>query len=139
MERHPTDDLAAFALGALDAAEAREVETHVARCDTCARQVAAHREALFDVAALAVTREPPARLRTKIVSRERGARGVGTATWTTALRPLLARPVPLAVPVALVALLVIAFAAVGQTRRAADAYARALAGAASRRAVSLAP
>src|SRR2546428_13300254 len=92
MERHPTDDLAAFALGALDAVEAREGETHVARCDTCAREVAAHRDALFDVAALAATPEPPAGLPTKIVLRERGARGGGAPTLTPALRPLPARP-----------------------------------------------
>src|SRR2546428_12178553 len=108
MERHPTDDLPAFALGALDAAEAREVETHVARCDTCAREVAAHREALFDVAALAATREPPAGLRTKIVSRERGARVVGTATGPPAPPALLGRPLPLPGPPAPVAPLLLA-------------------------------
>src|SRR2546426_12498311 len=94
MERHPTDDLPAVALGALDAAEAREVETHVARCDTCAREVAAHREALFDVAALAATREPPAGPPTEIGSRERGARVVRTARGTTAPPSRLSRPVP---------------------------------------------
>src|SRR5256712_14003890 len=116
MERHPTDDLAAFALGALDAAEAREVETHVARCDTCAREVAAHREALFDVAALAATREPPAGLRTKIVSRQRRARVVRTGTWTTALRSPLSRPLPPRGPLPPGALLVIAFPRVGPNR-----------------------
>src|SRR2546428_13877918 len=100
MERHPTDDLPAFALGALDAAEAREVETHVARCDTCAREVAAHREALFDVAALAATREPPAGLRTKTLSRERRAAAVRTAAGAPAPRAALNRPRPLPGPLA---------------------------------------
>ena len=153
LERHPTDDLAALALGALDADEARGVESHVARCDTCAAELAAHREALFAVA-LAATREPPADLRSKILLRHRGAadRSAKDASRAGAraparaatsgyewLRAFFARPVPLAVPLALVVLLVAAVAIVGQTRSDADAYAQALAGVADGRVVTLAP
>src|SRR6266852_3250543 len=113
LERHPTDDLAALALGALDADEARDVESHVAGCDTCATELAAHREALFAVA-LAATREPPADLRTKIVQRHRSAPAPAPAALNgfARLRAFLTRPVPLAVPLALVVLLAVAVAVV---------------------------
>jgi len=141
IERHPTEELAALALGALDDAEAREVESHVAGCAACAAELAAHREALFAVAALAATREPPAGLRTSIVLRHRQA-PPSVRAGRDALAPVrrvLAWRVPVAIPLALAVLLVVAFAVVGQTRREADAYARALAGVVDGRVVALAP
>jgi anti-sigma-K factor RskA len=54
---HPVDDLAAYALDALDAAERRAVDDHLAGCAVCRSELAGHHEAL---AALASDEAPPA-------------------------------------------------------------------------------
>ena len=41
MNGHPSDDLAAFALGVLDASERESVERHLAHCPGCQEEVAA--------------------------------------------------------------------------------------------------
>ena len=46
MTEHPRDDLAAYALGALDAPEQRVVEAHVERCALCRAEVDGYRDAL---------------------------------------------------------------------------------------------
>ena len=43
---HPLDDVAAYAVGALDEVEARIVEAHLAVCGFCRSELAAHRDAL---------------------------------------------------------------------------------------------
>jgi anti-sigma-K factor RskA len=45
-EGHPLDDLALYALDALEGNEAEEVEEHLAVCAACRRELAAHEEAL---------------------------------------------------------------------------------------------
>jgi anti-sigma-K factor RskA len=45
-EGHPLDDLALYALDALEGDEAEEVEAHLALCASCRRELAAHEEAL---------------------------------------------------------------------------------------------
>jgi anti-sigma-K factor RskA len=45
-ERHPLDDLALYALDALEGDEAEEVETHLEVCALCRQELAAHEEAL---------------------------------------------------------------------------------------------
>jgi anti-sigma-K factor RskA len=45
-EGHPLDDLALYALDALDGNEAEEVEAHLAVCASCRRELAGHEEAL---------------------------------------------------------------------------------------------
>jgi len=45
-ERHPLDDLALYALDALEGDEAEEVEAHLAVCAACRQELAAHEEAL---------------------------------------------------------------------------------------------
>jgi anti-sigma-K factor RskA len=45
-ERHPLDDLALYALDALDGDEAEEVEAHLEECALCRLELAAHEEAL---------------------------------------------------------------------------------------------
>jgi anti-sigma-K factor RskA len=56
-ERHPLDDLALYALDALDGDEVEELEAHLAVCASCRRELAAHEEAL---GALVEDGPPPA-------------------------------------------------------------------------------
>jgi anti-sigma factor RsiW len=140
VDRHPTDDLPAYALGALDDAERSAVAAHVATCERCTNDLAAFEAALYEAAAVgAVTVEPPRDLRTRIVLRHRGARVVGAADWIERARAFFLRPVPLFVPAALLVLLIVAFAVVGTSRKETDAYANALAGVVDGRVVALAP
>jgi anti-sigma-K factor RskA len=140
VDRHPTDDLPAYALGALEESERESIATHIATCDRCTRDLVQFESALYEAAAVgAVTVEPPRDLRTRIVLRHRGARVVGAADWAERTRGFFLRPVPLFVPAVLVVLLVVAFAVVGTSRKETDAYANALAGVADGRVVALAP
>ena len=138
-DRHPIEDLPAYALGALDEAERIKVAAHLETCDQCARDLAQFENALYEAAAVgAVRADPPPHLRARIVGRHRGA-DVAQRNWGGRVRAWFARPVPLAVPFALAVLLVVSFVAVGTARREADTYARALAGVADGRVVALAP
>jgi anti-sigma-K factor RskA len=139
-ERHPIEELPAYALGALDEAERIAVAAHLERCDQCARDLAQFEDALYEAAAVgAVQVDVPRDLRARIVLRHRGARGTPESSWGGHVRAWLARPVPLAVPLALAILLVVSFVAVGTARREADTYAQALTGVADGRVVALAP
>jgi len=133
MDRHPTEDLPAYALGALEESERESITTHVAKCEQCTRELAAFEDALE------TTVNPPRDLRTRIVLRHRGARVVGGVGWPERLRAFFLRPVPLFVPAVLAVLVLIAFAVVGTSRQQTDAYANALAGVADGRVVALAP
>src|SRR2546426_10760698 len=98
-ERPATEDLPAYALGALGEAERDIVAAHVDRCAQCTRDLAQFEDALYEAAAIgAVQVEPPRDLRTRIVLRPRGARGREGANWTARLAGVLVRPVPLAGP-----------------------------------------
>jgi len=139
-ERHPTEDLPAYALGALDEAERIAVAAHLETCDQCAHDLAQFEAALYEAAAVgAVRADPPRDLRTRIVLQHRGARVVRASDWGARVREWFARPVPLAVPLALAVLLVVSFVAVGTARREADTYSQALAGVADGRVVALGP
>jgi hypothetical protein len=139
-ERHPLEDLPAYALGALDTEEREAIAAHVETCTTCPQDLAKFEEALFEAAAVgAVNVDPPANLRTRIVLRHRGARAPDRIGWGARIVELLRTPVPAAVPVALAIILAVAFGVVGVTRQQDDAYARALAGVADGRVVALAP
>src|SRR5438445_8265494 len=138
--RHPTEDLPAYALGALDEAERLALAAHLEACDQCAHDLAQFEDALYEAAAVgAVRADPPRDLRTRIVLQHRGARVAPSSNWGARAREWLARPLPLAVPLALAVLLAVSFVAVGTARREADTYARALAGVADGRVVALAP
>ena len=138
-DRHPIEDLPAYALGALDEAERMTVAAHLETCDQCARDLAQFENALYEAAAVGAVRvDPPRDLRARIVLRHRGASAAGR-NWGARVREWFARPVPLAVPLALAVLVVVSFVAVGTARREADTYARALAGVADGRVVPLAP
>ncbi|HEV8534724.1 MAG TPA: anti-sigma factor [Candidatus Limnocylindria bacterium] len=139
LDRHPTEDLPAYALGALEASEIEVIDAHIARCAQCVRDLAQFGEALYEAAVVgAVRAEPRADLRTRIVLRHRGARASGAASWGARFVAFLTRPVPVAVPIVLALLLVVSFAFVGATRQQADEYARALAGVADGHVVALA-
>lgn len=62
---HPLDDIAAYAVGALEPDEAGALEAHLATCAACQAELAAHREAL---AHLVVDEEPPPGLWGRIVA-----------------------------------------------------------------------
>jgi anti-sigma factor RsiW len=139
-ERHPIEDLPAYALGALDEAERVSVAAHLEACDQCARDLAQFEDALYEAAAVGAVRTDPRRdLRAGIVLRHRGARVTRAGDRGARIRAWLARPIPLAVPLALALLLVASLAVVGMARREADSYARALAGVADGRVVALTP
>jgi Anti-sigma-K factor rskA len=53
---HPLDDLAAYAVDALEPAERLAVDDHLAHCSACSAELAGHREAL---GALATVEAPP--------------------------------------------------------------------------------
>jgi anti-sigma factor RsiW len=53
---HPLDDLAAYAVDALEPAERLAVDDHLAQCSACSAELAGHREAL---GALAAVEAPP--------------------------------------------------------------------------------
>src|SRR5258705_1514247 len=110
--RHVTDDLPAYALGALDEAEREAVAAHLETCDQCARDLAQFEEALYEAAAVgAVRAEPPRDLRTRIVLRHRSAGVTRDPDWGARVRAWLSNPVPLALPLALAVLLVGSFVA----------------------------
>ena len=137
MTVHPLDNLAALAVGALDAEEARVVRVHLDGCSSCRAELRALEEAAFEVAATA-ERDVPAGLRERIVERarlERDQRRAPSSSWLDIFR----RPVPLAFPVALAVLLAISLAAYGVARHDSDRYASALSDVAGARVVTLAP
>jgi anti-sigma factor RsiW len=136
---HPQDDLAAYALGALDPEEERTVRAHVERCDVCGADVRALEDAAWALAETA-QRNAPAPLRHVIVARARHERpDVPGRSWLAALTDAFRRPVPFAVPVALAVVLAFALAGYGTARRDADRYAEALSGVVGARVVTLAP
>ena len=136
MTVHPLDDLAAYALGALDPEERRGIDAHLETCPSCRAELRSFAETTWEIAETQ-RREVPPGLRAAIVDR---ARRDGSA-WAGRLAALLSdlrRPVPLAVPLALAAVLVVALLGYGGARRDADRYAAAVAGAVGARVVPLA-
>lgn len=144
MSIHPHDDLAAFAIGALDAPDAERVKAHVGSCDACRAEVGAFAEVAWEIAELAPAVAPGATLRERVLARVRpeGAprRRVAAAPRPgplAAFRSLLGLRVPLAVPLALALLLAISLAGLGSARTDAEAYSRAIAGVADGTVVAL--
>jgi len=121
MTEHPLDDLAAFALGVLDPEESARVERHLASCASCRAEAQAFAETAWAIAETQ-GRDVPSRVRATIVERAR-AEGPGRSSLVDFFR----RPVPLLVPVALAAVLVIALVGYGSARRDADRYAAVVA------------
>lgn len=138
MVTHPTDELAAYSIGALEEREAEIVAAHVRTCEECRAEVEAYQETAWRLAE-AVAGEPPSRMRAAVVERARAARPVRGRTVLSGWAELFRRPIPAFVPAALVLALVVSLAGYAGSRRDADRFAAAVAGVASGRVVSLAP
>ena len=140
MNSHPSDDLAAYALGVLDAAEREPVERHLADCPPCRAEVATFAETAWSIAQTAAL-DTPSGLRESIVARAtrevRPLVGPRPVSFVDRLIGALRRPIPAAIPLALALLLVVSLAGFAGARRDADGYAAALAGVASARVVPL--
>ena len=67
MTVHPLDDLAAYALGALDADERRAIDAHLATCASCRAEVRSFAETAWLIAE-PQSRQVPPRLRAAIVA-----------------------------------------------------------------------
>jgi anti-sigma-K factor RskA len=106
------DDLAAYALGALEPGEAAELERHLDGCRTCSEQVQWLRPAVDLLPASVEQRTPPESLRTNLLAAVRaeaapaiepGAEPARTSWWD-GLREMILRPaVGMAVLIVLVA------------------------------------
>lgn len=134
---HPTDDLAAFSIGAIEPDEAAKVASHLRGCETCRAEVAAYEETAWRLAE-AVGKDPPARMREAVVERARAEPRARPSVLAPIL-DLLRRPVPAFVPAALAVVLVLAFVGYAGARRDVDRYATALAGVQNARITALAP
>ena len=144
MTGHPTEDLAAFAIGALDRADAVRVDAHLADCATCRAEVATFDEVAWGIAELAPTVSSREDLRERVVARaarrlEPSSRGPSPRSTRGAslLGRLLTARVPLAVPLALAVVLAVSLAGLQAARSDADGYARAIAGVAAGSVVTL--
>lgn len=144
MTAHPTDDLAAFAIGALDRADAVRVEAHLAECATCRAEVATFDEVAWGIAELAPTVSAREGLRERVVAR--AARRVDASPrdasppstrGASLIARLLTMRVPLPVPLALAVLLAVSLVGLQTARNEADGYARAIAGVAAGSVVTL--
>lgn len=129
MTTHPTDDLAAFAIGALDRADAGRVEAHLADCERCRAEVRTFDEVAWGIAELAPSVSTRMGLRERVVARAArrtdGAPRTGNVGWIIAR--LFTTRVPLAVPLALAVMLAVSLVGLQAARSDADAYARAVA------------
>ncbi len=138
MTDHPIDDLAAYALGALDADEARAVGAHVDSCARCQADVRAYSDTAWTIAE-SRARDVPAGLRASIVERARRESQPERAAPSRGIFAFFARPIPLMVPLALAIVLVIATTGYVVAQRDADRYGAALAAIPGARVVALAP
>lgn len=139
MTTHPTEDLAAHALGILEPEEQRAVDAHLAICRPCRDEERSFAETAWAVAESS-ERPVPAGLRSAIVS---GVRADGASVprpgWLAGFREALRRPVPLAIPFAMAAVVLVSLFGYGTARRDVDRYAAALSAAAGAKVVALAP
>lgn len=140
MNGHPSDDLAAFALGVLDAPERESVERHLAVCPGCQEEVDAFAETAWSIAQTAAL-DTPSGLRESIVARAmRESRPLAQPRPVSVFDRLIGVirwPIPAFVPLALALLLVVSLAGIVGARRDADAYAAALSGVASAHVIPL--
>lgn len=139
MTVHPTDDLAAFAIGALDRPDMARVGDHLVACATCRSEVASFDEVAWGIAELApaVTENPG--LRGRIVARATQAPASSRPSFLGAFDRLIGFRLPIAVPLALAVLLGVSVVGSQGARSEADSYGRALAGVAAGTVVSLVP
>lgn len=136
MSAHPTDDLAAYAIGALDPGDRSRVEDHLAGCTSCRAEVGSFDDVAWGIAGL-VNTDPPPELRGLVIgraAREATRSGPRGAMWRA-----FGFRVPVAIPLALAVLLALTLAGLGSARGDADAYARAVAGVVDAKVVTLVP
>lgn len=98
--------IAAYALNALDAAEARALEQHLSTCADCRAELADLRRVVGGIGLSAIAEEPPADLRAKVVNRAEAqlARGTRSSRSSTSDRPSSSAIVPWMVAAASIAL-----------------------------------
>jgi anti-sigma factor RsiW len=123
MTDHPSDDLAAYALGVLPADEGSRVSAHLRSCPSCSAEVRALAETAWTIAETQ-GRDAPSGIRAAIVGRARADRRRSLAAWLDALRRPVAVPAYLAIGLA--AVLVVALLGYGGARRDAERYAAVL-------------
>jgi anti-sigma-K factor RskA len=138
MTDHPIDDLAAYALGALDPEEARAIGAHVDSCSRCQADVRAFSDTAWTIAE-SRARDVPPRLRTAIVERARRESRTARVERSGGIFAFLARPVPLFASLALALALAVATTGYVTAQRDADRYGAALAAIPGARVVALAP
>jgi anti-sigma factor RsiW len=105
---HSTDDVAAYALGALEPAEAEAFRAHLATCAACRDELAAFQQVVNALPLSAPAHPAPARLRRRVLAEVgAGTASAGPSRWRSLaaswVRPALAAAVVLAV-IAVVAL-----------------------------------
>ncbi|MDP9265856.1 MAG: anti-sigma factor [Chloroflexota bacterium] len=138
---HPRDELAAFALGILEPEERTRVEAHLDGCSSCRAEARSYEETMWDIAEASSLARPPAHIRERIVTRERSrarAPRVVRLGLGATLVDFLRRPMPLAIPLGLAAIIVFSAVQAAELRGRSDAYARALDGVVGARVVALA-
>ena len=139
MTTHPTDDLAAFAIGALDRADAGRVEAHLADCAACRAEVRTFDEVAWGIAELAPVVSSRVGLRERVVARaaRRPDASPNRRPGPPIIGRLLTTRVPLALPLTLAVVLAVSLAGLQAARSEADGYARAVAGVAAGSVVTL--
>lgn len=92
------ESIAGYALHALVAEDARDVEAHLATCEECRRELALFEEVTASLAAGFAEQEPPAHLRGRVLDAARPRRrgGGGRPAWGLALAAAAALVVVLA-------------------------------------------
>jgi anti-sigma-K factor RskA len=135
---HPSDELAAYSIGALEDDAAAAVAAHLRTCAACRADVEAYEQTAWRLAE-SVAAEPPAHMRAAVVERAHADRPVRPRSGLAAVIDLFRRPIPAFVPVALALAVVVAVAGYAGARRDAERYAGALVGVQNARVVALAP
>lgn len=91
IDEHPLDDVAAYALDALDGAERQAVSDHLAGCPTCRDELATHQETLV---LLAPEEAPPPALWDRIAAGIATPPSSPSASPSTAPAPVPVTPLP---------------------------------------------
>jgi anti-sigma-K factor RskA len=118
------DAIAAYALHALDAAEARALEAHLSACAECRAELAELQRAVSGIGLNSIAEEPPADLRAKIVDRAQLTRGTRSARSLTSDKPSSSAIVPWMIAAASIALVAATgFYSLMQRQQTADALA----------------
>lgn len=81
-----TDYAASYALDALDADDKAAFEAHLQTCDACRGEVESYREVAGQLAQAAPEREPPARLRERVLNEARQVRPITSARFVASTR-----------------------------------------------------